>query len=67
MMSGSTPSFEVGTWGLGQWTVLPLNEPRLGSKMSWAAWMSSLVVEKPLLTIGLISSCADQFSSCALS
>ena len=23
-------------------------------------------VEKPLLTIGLISSCPDQFSSCAL-
>ena len=34
---------------------------------TWTERHNERNVEKPLFTIGLISFCADQFSSCALS
>ena len=55
--------------GTSQQFVLHLNEQfrRLDELTDLTERMPESIVEKPLLTIGLISSCPDQFSSCALS
>ena len=49
-------------WETEEITFEPLSIIAADDPVTCAAY-----VEKPLLTIGLISSCADQFSSCALS